>query len=160
MLIINTEVNQSPIHGTGLFTTEKLSEGQVIWVMHKSFDGAFTKHEWEMLPIPAKNYLQTYMYWSMRLERYVACLDNSRHMNHSDSPNTITVYFNNLNEVPRAMRESTRMTDEQWQIVNLPEGLVITTKEVLPHEELLCNYHIDFPDFGGAGTLNFLENPR
>lgn len=157
MLIINTEVRPSFIHGTGLFTTERLHKGQIIWVMHKSFDTAFTRKEWELLPEPAKNYMRTYMYWSELLQRYVACIDNSRHINHCESPNTESVYFKELNDVPPFMRDSARMTDEQWKMVELIEGFVVTTKVIEANEELSCDYRVDFPDFGGAGTLDFLK---
>jgi SET domain-containing protein len=157
MLLIDTEVKPSSIHGTGLFSKEKLFKEQVIWVMHKNFDCAFTKHEWDLLPKPAKNYLQTYMYWSERLKKYVGCIDDSRHMNHSESPNTKSIYFNTLNEVPPFMRDSARMKNEQWDIIEILEGFVVTTQAIEPSEELLCNYKLDFPDFGGAGTLDFLQ---
>ncbi len=157
MLIINTEVRPSSIHGTGLFTLEKLHKGQIIWALHKDLDCAFKKSDWDILPEPAKAYLRTYMYWSERLQRYVACLDNSRHMNHDEAPNTESVYFNNLDEIPHAMHESARMTPEQWQMINVIEGFVITTRDVDAHEELSCNYNLDFPDYGGAGTLDFLR---
>lgn len=157
MLIINTEVKPSEIHGTGLFTTETLYEGQIIWVMHKSFDVAFTKQDWDLLPDPAKNYLRTYMYWSERLHLYVGCLDNSRHMNHSKVPNTVSIYFNHFEDIPPAMRDSARFTRDQWKMVEVVEGFVITTRPVQAHEELSCDYTQDFPDFGGAGTLDFLK---
>lgn len=157
MLIINTEVKPSVIHGTGLFTKQRLMKGQIIWVLHKNFDQAFTKQAWEMLPLPARNYLRTYMYWSERLQRYVACLDDSRHMNHSESPNTEAVYFARLDEVPPGMKDSAHLTQEQWDMVDVLEGFVITTKEIAENEELSCNYNLDFPDLGGAGTLDFLK---
>jgi hypothetical protein len=97
------------------------------------------------------------MYWSERLQCYVACLDNSRHMNHDEAPNTESVYFNSFAEIPHAMRESARMTQQQWQMINVIEGFVITTRSVDAHEELSCNYNLDFPDYGGAGTLDFLR---
>lgn len=157
MLIINTEVKPSSIHGTGLFAAEKLHEGQIIWVRHVNFDCAFTKKEWELLPSPAKEYLRIYMYWSARQEKYVACLDNSRHMNHSVSPNTKSVDYKSLVDVPAFMLDSARLTDEQWSLVDVLEGFVVTTRAVDKFEELSCNYNLDFPDHGGAGTLDFLQ---
>lgn len=158
MLIINTECRLSSVHGTGLFTLENLHKGQIIWAMHPNLDSAIKKSEWDILPTAAKNYLATYMYWSERLQCYVTCLDNSRHMNHSKTPNTETIYFNSLDEVPQNMRESARMTMAQWQMINIIEGFVITSRDIDAHEEILCNYHLDFPDLGGAGTLDFLKD--
>lgn len=157
MLIINTEVKASKIHGTGLFTLDKLHKGQIIWAMHKDLDCAFKKSAWDALPAPARDYLRTYMYWSERLQNYVACLDNSRHMNHDEDPNTVSIYFNSIDDIPHDMRESARMTKEQWGMINVVEGFVITTRDVDAHEELSCNYNLDFPDHGGAGTLDFLQ---
>lgn len=156
MLIIKTEVRPSSIHGLGLFAAENLQQGQIIWVLHKKFDCTFTKSEWDLLPCPARTYLHTYMYWSSRLNKYVACLDNSRHMNHCESPNTESIYFDSLAELSPKLRDSARMTPQQWELVDPVEGFVITTKAVAKDEELSCNYHVDFPDYGGAGTLDFL----
>lgn len=160
MMIINTEVKPSSIHGTGLFTAEALLEGQIIWVMHKKFDCTFSKQEWDLLPPPAKHYLHMYMYWSTRLNQYVGCLDNSRHMNHTEAPNTKAVYFDELAELSPTLRASARMSEEQWTLVDVQEGFVITTRPIANGEELLCNYNFDFPDLGGAGTLDFLKMDR
>lgn len=157
MLIIDTELRPSSIHGIGLFTKQPLRKGQIIWVMHRNLDGCLTKDEWSSLPLPAKNYLHTYMYWSSKLNKYVACLDNSRHMNHSESPNTMSVYFASRGDIPKEMVEFTPFTGEQWSAIEFDEGFVISINDIAAGEELSCNYNQDFPDLGGASTLEFLK---
>lgn len=156
MLIIKTEIQKSPIHGTGLFAAEDLIKGQIIWVLHKNFDAVVSLEEWQKLVKPAQDYLQIYMYWSSRKKKYVACLDNGRFMNHAEEPNTKAAYFGTLSEIPPHILEKTKMSKEQWELVDLSEGFTVTLRDIKAGEELDCNYNIDFPDEGGAGSQIFL----
>ena len=44
------------------------------------------------LPEPARGELQRYLYLDERSEKYIFCLDNARFMNHSEKPNTESVF--------------------------------------------------------------------
>lgn len=154
MLVIDTAVRPSSVHGTGLFCQEALPEGRLIWVLHKNFDPMFSAEEWLLLPVPAKEYLRTYMYWSLKHKKYVACLDNSRFMNHSSSPNTKSVFFSNIESLPAHIKNT--LSYEQWLQIDIIEGFVVAAKNIEANEEILCDYHNDFPDLGGAGTDKFL----
>jgi len=156
MLIIETEIKKSPIHGMGLFTSLALKKGQIIWVLHKNCDAIISLHEWQMLIKPAQDYLATYMYWSTKKKKYVACLDNGRFMNHADNPNTKTAFFNSLLDIPPDILETTRMSSLQWEMVDISEGFTVALSDIKAGEELTSNYDIDFPDEGGL-QRPFLE---
>jgi SET domain-containing protein len=150
LLIIPTVIKPSLIHGTGLFAIKKLLKNQIIWALHRNFDSCFSKQEWELLPKNAKKYLYTYMYWSERKQKYIGCIDNARFMNHSLTPNTKMIYINNITEIPKSILDLTGLSKQQWELVDLTESIVISTKDIELEEELVCNYDLDFPDYGGA----------
>lgn len=149
MLIVNTEIKESSIHGTGLFCSEKLVAGQIIWVLHKNLDALISIDEWQLLVKPAQEYLRTYMYWSQRKKTYVACLDNGRFMNHADKANTHGAYYNDLKELAPHILDKTGMSEKQWAMVDLSEGFTVASRDIEVGEELTSNYDIDFPDGGG-----------
>lgn len=74
MLIIGNKVGPSSVHGTGVFTTEDIAAGQVIWVCHKELDPLITFEEWEKLPEHPKAYFKGYMYWSRKFSTYPCSL--------------------------------------------------------------------------------------
>lgn len=152
MLIINTKITESPIHGLGLYTLEDLVKGQIVWMLHKGFDAVYDQKEWNMLIKPTQDYLRIYMYWSRKKKKYVACLDNARFMNHSLEANTHSEYYNNLTDIPEHIFDKARMTKEKWALVDLSEGFTIASRDICAGEELSANYNIDFPDDGGESS--------
>ena len=155
MLIIRTTVRPSSIHGLGLFADQKILQGAIIWVMHKNLDQIISEEQWHVLPMPAKECLHTFMYWSRLKNNYVICLDNARYMNHSVIANTKTVFYERHDKIPEILRVSCGLSEKQWAQVDLSEGFTVATKNIEISEELLCNYVIDFPDQGSAHTQDF-----
>ena len=90
MLLIDTIVQPSGIHGLGCFTTESIRRGQTIWVYDRRLDLSITESEVLKLPKPTQSFLYCYCYVVLERRRrhLILCGDNSRYMNHSDSPNT------------------------------------------------------------------------
>jgi hypothetical protein len=128
MLIIGNTAGPSSTHGTGVFTTEDVAEGQVIWLCYKVLDPLISAEEWEKLPEHPKQHCKNYMYWSTKLsksaspffthqpEGYVMCGDNAKYFNHSPTPNTGSLYFTSLED---AKQKVPGLTDEQWEQVGL-----------------------------------------
>lgn len=102
MFIINTYIAKSDIEGVGVFTAEDLRKGQVISKFEPDFDRL----------IPTEDYLNAPPHLKALLDRYAFphpdnpdCVvyeaDNSRFMNHSETPNTDYSNF----EAGRALRD-------------------------------------------------------
>jgi SET domain-containing protein len=89
MLLIKTIVKQSPIHGLGCFTEEKIENGQVIWEYDDRIDRRIPVSTLSEFPEPIQEFLKMYGYTEMyEGEKVVVlCGDHSRHFNHSDDPN-------------------------------------------------------------------------
>ena len=88
MMMVRTELRLSAIHGIGVFLTEPVKAGQLIWRFDSRIDRVFSDAELEELPELAQDFLRTYSTLHADLRLWVLCGDNGRHFNHSDRPNT------------------------------------------------------------------------
>lgn len=90
MMIVETELKPSGIHGIGIFLLQPVRKGDLIWQYDSRIDRVYSDWEIESLPAHIQNYLQTYSTWHKQTGLWVLCGDNGRHFNHSDTPNTIS----------------------------------------------------------------------
>src|SRR3954471_1079911 len=90
MMIVNTELRPSGIHGIGIFLLQPVRKGALIWQYDSRIDRVYSEDEITSLPEQARDYLRTYSTWHEQTGLWVLCGDNGRHFNHSDTPNTIS----------------------------------------------------------------------
>ncbi len=88
MMMVETELRVSAIHGIGVFLTEPVRAGQLIWRFDSRIDRAFSDAELLDMPEQLQRFLRTYSTLQADLKLWVLCGDNGRHFNHSDTPNT------------------------------------------------------------------------
>ena len=88
MLMVETELRASPIHGIGVFVTQSVRAGQLIWRFDSRIDRVFTDAELRDMPELLQQFMRTYSTLHGDLKLWVLCGDNGRHFNHSDTPNT------------------------------------------------------------------------
>src|SRR3954451_21115658 len=88
MLMGETELRESAIHGIGVFLTERVRAGQVIWRFDSRIDRVFSDDEVREMPEQLQRFLRTYSTLHGDLKLWVLCGDNGRFFNHSDQPNT------------------------------------------------------------------------
>jgi SET domain-containing protein len=88
MMMVETELRASPIHGIGVFVTERVSAGDLIWRFDSRIDRVFSDEELKDMPARLQGFLRTYSTLHSDLKLWVLCGDNGRHFNHSDRPNT------------------------------------------------------------------------
>ena len=69
MLLIDTIVQPSGIHGLGCFTTESIRRGQTIWVYDRRLDLSITESEVLKLPKPTQSFLYCYCYGNSDQEK-------------------------------------------------------------------------------------------
>jgi hypothetical protein len=90
MLLVDTELRPSPIHGIGVFLLENVSKGEIIWRFDSRIDRVYSDRELADLPPRMQQFLKTYSTWHQASGLWVLCGDNGRHFNHSDTPNTLS----------------------------------------------------------------------
>ena len=88
MMLVDTELKPSSIHGVGVFLLEPVKKGQSIWRFDSRMDRVYREEELASLPELAARFLRTYSTWSEAVQLWVLCGDNGRHFNHSSHPNT------------------------------------------------------------------------
>jgi uncharacterized protein len=112
MLLFDTELRESSIHGIGVFLLEPVKEGDVIWRFDSRIDRVFSDLEIEELPVRLRRFLRIYSTLHESSGLWVLCGDNGRHFNHSDAPNTLSMGIAFGDDVAR------------W---NLPAGTELTS---------------------------------
>ncbi|HEU5016612.1 MAG TPA: SET domain-containing protein [Pseudolabrys sp.] len=86
MLLVKTYLDKSKIHGIGVFAGEFIGKGTKMWRFVEGYDRAYSPKEFARLPKAARNFLSHYAY---RVDGEILfTVDNDRHINHSDDPNT------------------------------------------------------------------------
>jgi len=88
MMMVDTELRASDIHGVGVFLLEPVRAGQLIWRFDSRIDRVFSDAELQGMPPPLRNYLMTYSTLHNGMKLWVLCGDNGRDFNHADAPNT------------------------------------------------------------------------
>jgi hypothetical protein len=91
MLMVETELRPSPIHGIGTFLLEDVKAGELIWRFDSRIDRIFSDTELQTMPDRLRNFLAMYSTFHEESGLWVLCGDNGRHFNHSDRPNTVSL---------------------------------------------------------------------
>lgn len=113
MFTVKTYLAPSWISGTGVFASEFIKKGTIIWEFVFGFDVKLTNEMFEALPIQAKAYLLNFAYYNEAEGGWVLCSDNAKYTNHADAAN--------------------------MQAVNLIES--IATRDIQKDEEITENYY-------------------
>jgi hypothetical protein len=90
MMMVESELRPSPIHGLGVFVLRPVRAGELIWRFDSRIDRVYTPEELASLPPHMQDYLETYCTWHEGAGVFVLCGDNGRYFNHSDTPSTIS----------------------------------------------------------------------
>jgi hypothetical protein len=88
MLMVETELRASPIEGIGVFVTQRVRAGELIWRFDSRIDRVFSDEELMEMPEQLQRFLRIYSTLHDGLKLWVLCGDNGRFFNHSDRPNT------------------------------------------------------------------------
>lgn len=87
MILIDYEIKNSPIHGVGMFTKQKISKGQLIAKASPILDVDITKEEFNQLTDQEQKEL---LYWGFYDEPrgvYHCDFDNTKFINHQKEAN-------------------------------------------------------------------------
>lgn len=90
MMMVDTELRMSPIHGIGVFLLQPVQAGALIWRFDSRVDRVYSEGEFDSLPDRMQRFLRVYSTFHAGTRLWVLCGDNGRHFNHSDTPNTVS----------------------------------------------------------------------
>lgn len=92
MLTVKTVLKSSAIHGLGLFAAQRIPAGTVVWHFDPAFDLHFPAAAYEAAPAVQKHHLDYYGFLSKATREHIYSIDDSRFMNHADTPNMVVTY--------------------------------------------------------------------
>ncbi len=91
MMMVETELRPSAIHGTGVFLLEPVRRGDLIWRFDDRVDRVYPDVELAGMPERLRTFLSIYSTYHEQTGLWVLCGDNGRHFNHSEEPNTTSM---------------------------------------------------------------------
>jgi hypothetical protein len=91
MLLVETTVRPSEVHGIGCFTNEFIPKGKRVWVFDRRIDPIVYRSQLSRLPKAMQTLLDQKGFAATRRWRQciVLCGDDSRYMYNSDAPNLV-----------------------------------------------------------------------
>jgi hypothetical protein len=116
MLLIETRVASSAIHGLGLFAIKNVPRGTPIWKYQPGFDREFSPNQLTALPPEAQRHLRWFAYLDLLSGHWVLSGDHACFMNHASVPNT---------GVPAG---------------TLPPVVTVALRDIEAGEEITCDY--------------------
>lgn len=86
MLKIKSYLSTSKVHGIGLFASENIKEGAVVWQYNSYIDQIFTIRKFRSICSSVNHYGLRHLYASSykRNDKYYYITDNARFINHSE----------------------------------------------------------------------------
>ncbi len=130
MLLVKTHLDKSRIHGIGLFASERIRKGTVLWRLDPAIDVQLTPAQIEALAPPARAQIRKYTYRDRVLGTYVLCGDDARFFNHDRAPNCL--------DLPDAKG-----------------GTTVAARDIEEGEELTCDYAAFDADHAIHGDKGF-----
>jgi len=88
MMLIETQVRPSSIHGLGLFTVKFIPRGTPIWKFQPGFDHDFSPVQFAALPELARQHTRWFCFVSKGNGHVILSGDHACFINHSTNPNT------------------------------------------------------------------------
>jgi len=85
MLTIDTKLQHSNIHGTGVFASEIIRKGDVVWMLEDNFLKSFDSETYKQMSTKEQEFLNEYA--TLEGDTWWLDLDNTRFINHSITPN-------------------------------------------------------------------------
>jgi uncharacterized protein len=105
MLLIETRVAPSRIHGLGLFAVKFIPRGTPVWKFQPGFDREFSSAEFTALPPEAQRHLRWFAFLDSNSAHWNLSGDHACFMNHSPEPNTGAPPRGNLPVITMALRD-------------------------------------------------------
>lgn len=88
MMLIETRVASSRIHGMGLVAAKFVPRGTPIWKFQPGFDHDFSPEQFAALPEPARQHTRHFCFVSKMDRHVILSGDHACFINHSTAPNT------------------------------------------------------------------------
>jgi uncharacterized protein len=132
MLGVRTYLDRSPLHGIGLFTSERIMAGSIVWEFNPAVDLVYSLVQWDLLKasITAQSFMNLVRLSYKEAGNIYFCMDNAQFMNHSETH-------------PNVAHGSSK--NKMHAVRDIEKG-----------EELLCNY-LSYSDSDDYHVRNIID---
>ncbi len=86
-ILIKTHLQQVLNKGIGLIASQSIEKGQVVYRDDLNFDRLITATDFETMHPELREFVNKYCSFNKEENSYYLCMDNSRFLNHSYTPN-------------------------------------------------------------------------
>ena len=118
MLLFHTYLAPSEIHGVGLFSSEFIPAGSLVWRFDSKFDKCFSDEVKESFPNHIQQYIEIHGFRDLTTGFWILDGGNDLHVNHSNMPNI----------------------EERGEIVDGVTRFLYANRDIRPGDELTQNY--------------------
>lgn len=119
MFLVKTHIQKSDIEGFGVFSSQKINKGDLVWVFDPRFDRIYTPEEVSQFPTVAQEHIFKCGFLDKDQNVYILGIDYDIFTNHSDESNLIEELTSNGERTPN----------------------LIATRDIDINEELTQNYY-------------------
>ncbi len=120
MIHIKYKIKDSPVHGIGLFSDQKIKKGELIYTPSPLLDVDLTQEQFDSLSVPEQQEVAYYGYFHTNTYRYHVAFDAIRILNHADLG--VANVTQDENMVMKSLRD-----------IDLGEELFQDYREIYPH---------------------------
>jgi uncharacterized protein len=113
MFLVDTYLSPSPLEGLGVYASQFIPAGQLIWVLDPAVDLVLSPAQIAERPAVYQRFIQRYAYFDTSLGAYLLDGDHARFLNHSGVPNLD---------------------------FSAHDGSGYAARDIQPGEEILCDY--------------------
>jgi len=119
MLTVKTELKNSSVAGLGVFATEFIQKGALVWIFAEDLDRVFTRDDVNIFSKDECVFLYKYAtIGAKHLDTLILAVDNARFINHSDTPNIEYSKSGGVVEYPCKSLRDIRVGEEITQNYN------------------------------------------
>ncbi len=91
MILVRTSLQPSSVHGFGVFASEKIPAGTLVWKFHPAVDLVIAHATMVGLPVATQEFIHSHAYLDSETRVYILCGDLAKFCNHASVPNTTVV---------------------------------------------------------------------
>lgn len=89
MLVVETYIAKSPIHGHGVFYKYPIAKSDLIWTFNHDFDRAYYPEQIEEFPLSTQKFIYRCAFLDKRNNIYILDADYDIFSNHKDEANVV-----------------------------------------------------------------------
>ena len=140
MMLIETIVRPSGIHGMGLFAAQFVPRGTPVWKYEPGFDRDFSPAQFAALPALAQEHTRWFCFVSQNNGHVILSGDHACFINHSLSPNTGALPQRASGILPEIPSSSRVGSASETRGSTLLAVVTHASRDIAAAEEITCNY--------------------